>query len=171
MKTTCIEVRRALEDGESSDQVPVHVENCNGCRAHAALLAALAAAAPGEADAAAVQAIMAARPVARWQRRQLRSWLPLAAGLALVGLGLVLLGGVPGSGAVAFLPGALGSVVALAFSAVADAIAVARGSAEALRALVQAGGGWAMVWLLLVALGGVWGVMALARRRVGARQG
>ncbi len=168
---TCIEARRALEDGESSGNVAVHVSSCDGCRAHAALLATLAAAAPSQPDEKVVRAILAARPVARWQRRQLRSWLPLAAGLALFGLGLALLRGVPGSGAVAFLPGALGSMVTLAASAVADTVAVARGSAEAVRALAGAGGVWALVWLLLAAVGGGWGVLALARRRVGEHQG
>lgn len=169
MNETCIGLRRALEDGESPPALAVHVQACAGCREHAALLASLADAAPGGTDEVAVQAILAARPVARWQRRQLRSWLPLAAGLGLVAVGLVLLGGVPGSGAVALLPGALGAVATLAGSVVADTIAVARGSAEAVRALLGAGGVWAVIWLLAAALGGGWGVLALARRRAGER--
>lgn len=169
MNETCIRVRRALEDGESSPDLAVHVQACAGCREHAALLASLADVAPGETDEVAVQAILAARPVTRWQRQRVRSWLPLAAGLATVAVGLVLLGGVPGIGAVALLPGALGAVATLASSVVADTIAVARGSAEAVRVLLGAGGVWAVIWLLAAALGGGWGVLALARRRAGER--
>ncbi len=170
MNTTCIEVRRALEDGETSPEQAVHVQGCADCRLHAALLAWLAAAAPGEADEGAVQAILAARPVARWQRRRVATWLPVAVGLALVGLGLALLGGVPGRGAMALVPGAVGALASLAGSAVADWLAVMRGSAEAMRALAGAGGVWVVVWLLVAALAGGWGVLALARRGVGDRR-
>lgn len=169
MNEACIDVRRALEDGESSPELAVHVQSCASCRAHSALLTSLAAAAPKEADEGAVQAILAARPVARWQRRRLSSWLPVAAGLALVAVGLALLGGVPASGAMALFPGALGGLATLAGSAVADTLAVVRGSAEAVRAMVGAGGVWVVVWLLVAALGGGWGVLALARRRAGER--
>lgn len=171
MNGTCIEVRRALEDGQTSPEQAVHVQGCAGCRLHAALLAALAAAAPREVDEGAVRAILAARPVARWQRRRVATWLPVAAGLLLVGVGLALLGGVPGSGAMALVPGAFGALAGLAGSAVADTLAVVRGSGEAVRALAGAGGVWVVVWLLVAALGGGWGVLALARRRAGERRG
>lgn len=169
MSTTCNEVRRALEEGVSLPGLEVHVAGCATCRAHAALLTTLAAAAPRQVDETTVAAILAARPVARWQRRRLTTWLPLAAGLALMVAGLALLGGVPGSGALALLPGALGGLVSLAAAAVADAWVVVRGGGEAMRALVGVGGGWVVVWLVVLALGGGWGVVALARRRVRER--
>lgn len=171
MNETCLEVRRALEEGEASPELARHVRACAGCAAHAALLALLLAAAPGEADEGVVHAILAARPVAPWQRRRWATWLPLAAGLALVALGVALLGGVPGSGAIALVPGALGTLITLAGSAVADTLAMVRGGSEAMRVLLGAGGVWVVVWLLVAALGGGWGVLALARRRAGVRQG
>ncbi len=50
-----------------------------------------------ESDEAAVRRIVAALPPAPWQRRRAATWLPLAAGVGLVGTGFALLGGVPGA--------------------------------------------------------------------------
>jgi hypothetical protein len=167
VKEICMAVRRALEDSDEAalERVREHMETCASCRAHAALLETLTTLRPPEADDGRVRAILRSLPVARWQRRRLVTWLPAAAGLLLVVAGMMLLGGVPAGGAVAALPSAIGALGGLLGRAVVGTLTVLRGSGDAVRAVVSAGGVWVVVWLLLAALGGGWGVMALARGR------
>ncbi len=99
------------------------------------------------------------------------AWLPLAAGLAFVASGLLLLGGVPASGTVAQLPAAAGGLLGWIVSSVLDALVAARGGSDAARALLAAGGLWVVVWLAVTAVGGSWAVISLvARPRKGLRQ-
>jgi len=113
---------------------------------------------------------MAALPPAPWQKRRLAAWLPLAAGLAFVACGLLLLGGIPASGTVAQLPAAAGGLLGWVASSALDALVAARGGSDAARALVAAGGMWLLVWLIAAALGGSWAVMSLVTRpRRGSR--
>ncbi len=95
----------------------------------------------------AVRRIMEALPPVGWQRRRFAAWLPLAAGLALAASGLALLGGIPAATAVAGLPAALGGVLGWIASSALDALAAARGGADAARVLAAAGGAWFVVWL------------------------
>jgi len=162
----CTEVREILESGErpGDAQVVAHLDGCPACRAHAALLAALAQVEPGEADEMTVRRVMAALPPAGWQRRRLAAWLPLAAGLALVAGGWLLVGGVPAAGTVAQLPAAAQGVLAWIGASVADALTAARGGSDAAKVVAAAGGIWFVVWLALAALGGGWAMVALAAR-------
>ena len=172
MNESCAEVRRRLEEGGTAENAGAvaHLQTCEGCRAHAAILAVLGHLEPPQADPNAVRRIMAALPPVGWQRRRLAAWLPLAAGLALVAAGLALLGGVPAPTAVAGLPAALGGVLGWIASSALDALAAARGGADAARVLAAAGGVWFVVWLALAALGGGWAVVSLvARARPGGR--
>jgi hypothetical protein len=169
---SCAEIRRRLEAGgaASDADAAAHIQACEGCRAHAAILAVLGRLEPPQADPESVRRVMAALPPAAWQRRRLAAWLPLAAGLALVASGLVLLGGIPAATAVAGLPAALGGVLGWIVSSALDALAAARGGAAAARMLAAAGGAWFVVWLALTALGGGWAVVSLvARARAGGR--
>ena len=113
---------------------------------------------------------MTALPPAPWQRRRLAAWLPLAAGLALAVLGLVLSGGIPASGVMSSLPGAAGGVLAWIVSSVLDTLAAARGGTGAARVMVATGGFSLLLWLAAAALGGSWAVVALVgRTRSGGR--
>jgi hypothetical protein len=168
----CAEIRRRLEAGRAAEDAEVlaHIRTCEGCRAHAAILAVLGRLEPSQADPDNVRRIMAALPPAAWQRRRFAAWLPLAAGLALVAAGLVVLGGVPAATAVASVPAAFGGVLGWIASSALDALTAARAGADAARVLAAAGGAWLLVWLLVAALGGGWAVVSLvARARSGGR--
>jgi hypothetical protein len=110
---------------------------------------------------------MAALPPAPWQRRTLYTWLPLAAGLMLVVVGLMLLGVVPAQQEVAALPGVAGSFLARLASIGLDAVAAAKGSADLAQVLAAASGAWLFLWLALTAAGGSWAVAAMTGRRRG----
>jgi len=169
----CAVARRSLESGGLAERsgIQAHLDECPGCRAHAALLALFAKVEPGESDPVTVQKVMEALPPAPWQRRRLAAWLPLAAGLAFVIGGLILLGGVPGSGTAAQLPAVAGGVLGWIASSALDALVAARGGSDAARALLAAGGLWLLVWLVVAALGGSWAMISLvARPRRGLRQ-
>ncbi len=172
MNESCAEVRRRLEEGGTAENAGAvaHLQTCEGCRAHAAILAVLGRLEPPQADPDAVRRIVAALPPAPWQRRRIGAWLPLAAGLAMAAVGLVLLGGVPAPSAVAGLPAALGGVLGWIAAAAVGGLVAARGGADAIRTLAAAGGAWFLVWLSLAAAGGAWAVVALAARpRSGGR--
>jgi len=167
MEASCREVRRTLEmeTGGVTGQISVHLAACSTCRAHAELLGVLERVAPAPADEAAVRRIMAVLPAARWQRRSLAAWLPVAAGLALVVAGLVLLGGIPAAGVAASVPGVAGGFLGWLATWTLDALAAAQGGSDAARALAALGGVWLIVWLVATALGGTWVALALAHRR------
>jgi hypothetical protein len=129
-----------------------------------ALLDVLGRLAPGEASEETVRRIVAALPPAPWQRRRLAAFLPLAAGLALAVLGLVLSGGIPAPGVMSSLPAAAGGVLGWIVSSALDALAAARGGTDAVRMTVTAGGFWLLLWLAAAALGSSWAVMALVGR-------
>ncbi len=161
MTASCENIRAAIEDGEVIDGMRAHLEACSACRQHAGLLAVLDDLQPGEADPAEVEAIMAALPVARWQRKLAVRWLPAVAGLFLMIAGFLVMGGLPAGGTVATLPGGLtGWIVATGL----DAFTAARESSDAVRLVLAAGGVWLGLWMLLAAVGGGWSVLALARR-------
>jgi hypothetical protein len=169
--SACQAVRRALEDGEGLEAgARLHLERCPSCGAHAAVLATLDRLRVGEADSETVKRVMAALPPAPWRHRRLAAWLPIAAGFALVGVGLGLLGGVPAPGAVSALPGALGGLAAWLVSSLLDAVAATRGGAEAVDALLAVEGLSLVLWLLLTAAGGGIAVRTLVRRRAEARR-
>jgi predicted anti-sigma-YlaC factor YlaD len=168
---TCRLVRQTLErEGVLSHDESAHLNACSACRAHAALLSAFARIPAREPDEAAVRRIIAALPPAPWQRRRIATWLPLAAGVGLVGTGFALLGGVPAAGAVAELPGVAGGFLAWLGSSVLDAVAAARASSEAVRVTLAAEGAWLVLWAAVTALGGGWALRALVRPGVGGRQ-
>jgi predicted anti-sigma-YlaC factor YlaD len=169
----CSKARDSLETGglPVRSEVRAHLNECPACRAHAALLAILAELAPSEADPVTVRAVMTALPPAPWQKRRFAAWLPLAAGLAFVAAGMLLLGGVPASGTVAQLPAAAGGVLGWIASSALDALTAARGGSDAAKMLVAVGGSWLVVWLALAALGGSWAMVSLVgRARRGAGQ-
>ena len=169
--SACQAVRRVLEDGEDVvGGARLHLEACPSCSAHAAVLATLDRLRVGEADSETVQRVMAALPPAPWRHRRLAAWLPIAAGLALFGLGLGLLGGIPAPGAVSALPGALGGLAGWLGSSLLDAVAAARGGAEAVRALLAVEGLSLVLWLLLTAAGSGLAVRVLVRRRAEVRR-
>jgi hypothetical protein len=169
--SACQAVRSALEDGEGLDGgARLHLKNCPSCGAHAVVLATLDRLRVGEADSETVKRVMAALPPAPWRHRRLAAWLPIAAGLALFGIGFGLLGGVPAPGAVSALPGALGGLAAWLASSLLDAVAAARGGAEAVRALLAVEGLSLVLWLLLTAAGSSFAVRALVRRRAEVRR-
>jgi hypothetical protein len=161
-------VRQSLETGAGGDrEVRAHLEGCASCRAHTALLDVLGRLAPGEASEETVRRIVAALPPAPWQRRRLAAFLPLAAGLALAVLGLVLSGGIPAPGVMSSLPAAAGGVLGWIVSSALDALAAARGGTDAVRMTMTAGGFWLLLWLAAAALGGSWAVVALVVRSRG----
>jgi len=169
--SACQAVRTALEDGNGLDGgARLHLDGCPSCRAHAAVLVTLDRLRIGEADSETVQRVMTALPPAPWRHRRPAAWLPVAAGLALFGAGYGLLGGVPAPGAVSELPGVLGSLTGWLASSLFDAVAAARGGATAVQALLAAEGFSPVLWLLLAAAGGGFGVRALVRRRAEARR-
>ena len=160
-----------LEGGSVlSLEARAHVASCRQCGAHAALLAVLDRAPVEEAGRVTVSAIMAALPPAPWQRRRVATWLPLAAGVAFVGVGFTLLGGVPAPSAVAELPGVAGGFAAWLGSWLLDAVAAARGSSDAVRVTLAAEGVWLVLWAALTAVGGGLAVRALARPAAGGRE-
>ncbi|MGE5235101.1 MAG: hypothetical protein ACM3O7_01985 [Acidobacteriota bacterium] len=164
----CQEVREALENGASAiSGFQTHLDGCPVCRRHQALLATLARLDTPPVSEARVAEIMSALPAAGWQRRHPATWLPLAAGLVLAALGLVLLGGLPASGAVAALPQAASGISAWLTSWILDGLAAVRGGADAVRLLLAAEGLWLLWMVLAAAAGGGLAVRALARRRRG----
>jgi hypothetical protein len=166
---SCLAFRNRLETGATAEDrdVAAHLAECASCRAHAVLLQVLGGLKPGEASEESVTRIMAALPVAPWQRRHLTAWLPLAAGVALAALGLVLSGGLPASGVMSSLPAAAGALLGWIVSSILDTLAAARGGTDAARAIVTAGGFWLLLWLGAAALGGGWAVVRLAGRTRG----
>jgi hypothetical protein len=112
---------------------------------------------------------MAALLPAPWQRRRLAAWLPLAAGLALAVVGLVLSGGIPAPGVMSTLPAAAGGVLGWIVSSVLDTLAVARGGTDAARAMVATGGFSLLLWLAAAAVCGSWAVVALVGRTRGGQ--
>jgi hypothetical protein len=169
--SACQAVRRALEDGNGVDGgARLHLDGCPSCRAHAAVLVTLDRLRVGEADSETVQRVMAALPPAPWRHRRPAAWLPVAAGLALFGVGLGLLGGVPAPGAVSALPGALSGLAGWLASSLLDAVAAARGGAEAVHALLAVEGLSLVLWLIMTAAGSGLAVRALVRRRAGVRR-
>jgi hypothetical protein len=156
-------VRQALEDeaGCRSPEVAAHLAECSSCAEHAGLVLLLDGLAAGDAGEAAAREVMLDLPIPAWQIRRAATWMPLAAGGAMVGGGLLLLGGVPAGGSLVVLPASVYSWVA---SAALDAAVAARGSADAVRALLTAGGSAALLWLAMSALGGSFAVRALLRR-------
>ncbi|MEW6337016.1 MAG: hypothetical protein ACOY3Y_02720 [Acidobacteriota bacterium] len=171
IESKCRAVREALEIGRGGQaSVAEHLSSCEACRRHAALLASFDTLEPRAADPERVEEVLAALPVAPWQRRRLSTWLPTAAGLGLAGAGLALVGGVPAPSAVAALPQVTGNLVAWIASWTLDVLAAVRGGSEAVRTVVAAEGGRVVLWLLLAAAGSGWAARALALRRVGARR-
>ncbi len=135
---TCREVQRGLEEGKARvPELRAHLASCSSCRAHAALLDALASVPAPAADEESVDRVMAALPPASWRRRRSSAWLPLAAALAFLAVGSLLVG-VPAPGAVAVLPGVAGGLAAGLASAVPDAGAALRGGADAVQAMLAA---------------------------------
>lgn len=171
MNEICLTVRQSLETGAAEDRkVRAHLVGCASCRAHAALLEVLGSLAPGDASDETVTRIVTALPPAPWQRRRLAAWLPLAAGLALAVVGLVLSGGIPAPGVMSSLPAAAGGVLGWIVSSVLDTLAAARGGTDAARAMVTTGGFSLLLWLAAAAVGGSWAVVALVgRSRSGGR--
>lgn len=168
--TTCRDIRRSWEsEGAASREAASHLLVCASCRAHATLLAVLARAETGEAGTAAVARVMEGLPSAPWQRRRVATWLPFAAGLALVGSGFAVLGGVPAPAAVAELPGVAGGFMAWLGSSILDALAAARGGSDAVRVALAAEGPLLVFWAALTAVGGGLAVRALSRAAVGGR--
>jgi predicted anti-sigma-YlaC factor YlaD len=168
---TCRLVRQTLEsESVLSQDHEAHLSVCAACRAHAALLAAFAQVPARKVDEAAVRRIVAALPPAPWQRRRVATWLPLTAGLGLVGTGFALLGGIPAPGAVAELPGVAGGFATWLGSSVLDAVAAARASSDAVRVTLAAEGLWLVLWAAATALGGGWVVRALVRPEAGGRE-
>jgi hypothetical protein len=162
----CRDVREKLEAGAAADdrEVAAHLAGCSACRAHAALLHVFGELTPGEADEQTVSRIVAALPPAPWLRRRVAGWLPLAAGVALAAIGLVLSGGIPAPSVTSALPGAAGAVAAWIVSSLLDALAAARAGTDAARAAATAGGLWMVLWLVAAGLGGSWAVVSLVGR-------
>ena len=172
MSESCRAVRGRLEAGGAADdrEVAAHLAGCPACRAHASLLEVLGGLAPAEADETAVSRIVAALPPAPWLRRRLAAWLPLAAGLTLAAIGLVLSGGIPAPGVVSSLPGAAGAVTGWLVSSFLDALAAARAGTDAVQTVTTAGGLGMLLWLAAAALGSGWAVVSLAGRPRGRRR-
>ena len=160
--------RQGLETGTAEDrEVRAHLAGCASCRAHAALLEVLGGLTPGEASDEAVTRIMTALPPAPWRRRRIATWFPLAAGLALAVVGLVLSGGIPAPGVMSALPAAAGGILAWIGSSVLDTLAAARGGTDAARAMVATGGLSLLLWLAAAAVCGSWALVALVGRTRG----
>ncbi len=172
MSEGCRAVRERLEAGTPADdrEVAAHLATCPACRAHASLLRVLGDLAPADASEETVTRIVAALPAAPWLRRRVAAWLPLAAGLALAAIGLVLAGGLPAPGVVSSLPAAAGAVTGWIASSFLDALAAARAGTDAARAVATAGGLWMVLWLIAAALGGSWAVVTLVGRPRGGRR-
>lgn len=171
IESDCRAVRQALEAGTGGEaSVSEHLSSCEACRLHVALLANLERLEPHTASPERVEEVLAALPLASWQRRRVSTWMPLVAGVGLAGAGVALVGGVPAPSAVAALPEVTGNLIAWLASWTMDTLAAVRGGSEAMRAVVAAEGGWVILWLLLAAAGGGWAARALAVRRVGARR-
>ncbi len=172
MSGNCRAVRERLEAGTPAEdrEVAAHLAACTACRSHASLLLELGRLSPPEASEETVKRIVAALPPAPWLRRRVSAWLPLAAGLALAAVGLVLSGGIPAPGVVSSLPAAAGGVTGWLVSSFLDALAAARAGTDAAQAVAAAGGIWMLLWLVAAALGGSWAVVALVGRpRTGRR--
>jgi len=160
---TCLAVRRALEEeaGCASPAAVAHLAECRSCAEHAGLVELLDGLAPGDAGEAIVRDVLLDLPIASWQVRRPATWAPLAAGGALAAGGLMLLGGIPAGGTLVTLPASAYSLLA---SSALDIVTAARGSADAVRTVLTAGGSSALLWLAMSALGGSLAVHALLRR-------
>jgi hypothetical protein len=165
---TCLAVRRAVEEdvAEPGSEVMAHLAECRSCAEHAGLVRVLSGLAPREADTAAARELLLKLPIAPWQLRRPATWAPLALGGIFSASGLLLLGGVPAGGTLAGVPA---SALSLLGSSVTDILTAARGSADAVQALLTAGGSAALVWLAMSALGGSFAVRALLRRSARGR--
>jgi hypothetical protein len=161
----CREVARFLEEaeGERSPELVAHLGRCPACSRRAALISLLDSLAPEEGREERAAAIFAALPLAPWQLRRPLTWLPAAASLGLIGIGLGLLGPLPGGSAVSLLPGATAQIGGWVLSTALDLVTAVRGSADAARVVLAAGGGGLVMWLVLTALGGSLAAAALAR--------
>ncbi|MFH1178089.1 MAG: hypothetical protein V1750_11835 [Acidobacteriota bacterium] len=165
MNDPCREVARFLEEtgGERSLEVAAHLKRCPACSRQAALVSLLDSLAPEEGNKERAAEIFAALPPAPWQLRRPLTWLPAAASLGLVAVGLGLLGPLPGGSAVSLLPGATAQLGGWLLSTALDLVTAVRGSADAARVVLAAGGGGLVMWLVATALGGSLAVAALAR--------
>lgn len=163
MSEQCLNVRRAIEEGEDRERHAGHLASCPACEAHAHLLASLERFEPREADPERVASIMASLPPAPWQHAGALAWLPLAAACVLMAVGLVLLGGVPAPGAVAAVPHVASGALAWLGTAALDSLAAIRGSADALQVLLQTQGAWLVLGLLLLVTGAGSGVRLVLR--------
>ncbi len=168
MNVTCQAVRRALEEetGCTSAEVVAHLQECRSCAKHAGLVELLGGLAAGDAGEAAAREMLLDLPIASWQVRRPAAWIPLAAGGAMTAGGLLLLGGLPAGGSLVSLPASAYSWVA---SAVLDAAVAARGSVDAARVVLTAGGSAALLSLAMSALAGSFAVRALLRRSIRGR--
>jgi len=164
----CKVVRRALEDetGPLRPDVAAHLAECRACAAQAGLLSLLEGLHPGGGDEETARRLLLDLPIAGWQLRRAAAWVPLAAGGILTAGGLMLVGGLPGGATLATLPSGLYS---LATATALDAVAAARGSADAVRAFATAAGYSSLVWLGLSAIGGSLAVRALLRHSARSR--
>lgn len=108
---------------------------------------------------------MSALPPARWQRRRLASWLPLAGSLALIVLGLAMLGGVPAGSVVSGVPSIAANLGGWIGGWALDLLTVAESGGAALRAFMAAAGAWFLAWLVMIGVGSGWAALTLARRR------
>lgn len=171
MSITCVEVRQAVESAAADvkDEIARHAATCPSCRAHQRVVQLLASLEPGDTDTEAVSRIVTSLPLTRWQLRRVATWVPLAAGIGLTWSGFTLLGGVPAGGSISALLNGAGSTVGWSLLSGVDALVAARGSSEALQALVAAGGTWLVLWLVLTGVGSGWLAHALSRRAAGSR--
>jgi hypothetical protein len=112
-----------------------------------------------------VERVLKALPPATWQRRRVLAWLPLAAGVLLAVVGMVLVGSVPGGSAATLLPGAAGGFAGSLTAWLLDVLVALRSSASAVQVAIAAGGFGLIAMTLLTAVGGGWLVFALVRRR------
>ncbi len=173
MNVECQRVQELLaESGGRTDTLPEdavrHLGACQECARAAEqereLARLLAVALPPE-DAALTERIMEAVGRRRRAQRLLRL-LPLAASVLLVLGAAVLLGGVPGSGLLAAVPG---TAVAGCLGLTGGAIAWVRSVAVAAGALASVVPGWVIWGAMLLVLGGLL-VGRRLLRRLEARQ-
>ena len=170
MSPACSDIQRRIEEeGATDPAVGTHLTTCRACQAHAALVAQLDSLTPAAADDERVASIMAALPLAAWQRRRFWTWLPAAAGFLLAAVGLVLVGALPAPTVLGSLPHAAGTLLGWLSSHALDTLVAAQSGSDALQTVAAAGGLGLVIWILLTLLGGGWAVMALVRRGRSAR--